>query len=35
MLKDDAATKKQYDDLTGQVAVLQNREPPIILKKHP
>jgi HlyD family secretion protein len=25
MLKDDAATKKQYDDLTGQVAVLQKQ----------
>ena len=25
MLKDDAATKKQYDDLTGQVAVLEKQ----------
>ena len=25
MLKDDAATRKQYDDLTGQVAVLQKQ----------
>jgi HlyD family secretion protein len=25
MLKDDAATQKQYDDLTGQVAVLQKQ----------
>ena len=25
MLKDDAATKKQYDDLTGQVAVLRKQ----------
>ena len=25
MLRDDAATKKQYDDLTGQVAVLQKQ----------
>ncbi len=25
MLKDDAATQKQYDDLTGQVAVFRNR----------
>jgi HlyD family secretion protein len=25
MMKDDAATKKQYDDLTGQVAVLQKQ----------
>jgi HlyD family secretion protein len=25
MLKDEAATKKQYDDLTGQVAVLQKQ----------
>ncbi len=25
MLKDDAATKKQYDDLTGQVAILQKQ----------
>jgi HlyD family secretion protein len=25
MLKDDAATKKQYDDLTGQVAVIQKQ----------
>ena len=26
MLKDDAATKKQYDDLTGQVAVLEKQK---------
>ena len=26
MLKDDAATQKQYDDLTGQVAVLQKQK---------
>ena len=25
MLKDEAATQKQYDDLTGQVAVLQKQ----------
>ena len=25
MLKDDAATQKQFDDLTGQVAVLQKQ----------
>jgi HlyD family secretion protein len=25
MLKDDAATKKQYDDLTGQIAVLEKQ----------
>ena len=35
MLKDDAATQKQLDDLTGQVAVLKNRLQLIILRRHP
>jgi HlyD family secretion protein len=33
MLKDDAATKKQYDDLTGQVAVLQKQIAANIVQK--